>query len=123
MRRIITQLSIKDFLLLRCCTAGEAVIYARRYRFWLCYRCIRNTGELLREDDALVNFERSQRKMATAISRHEHEVELWTTGADRGSRGVVSKGDYSRGSVRIHQVGLDEKAMTRVDDEEICRKR
>jgi hypothetical protein len=36
---------------------------------------------------------------------------LGTTGALRCSRGIVAKGDYARGSVRIQQVCLDKKAV------------
>ena len=49
---------------------------------------------------------------------------LWTTGACRCSRGIVAKGDYARGSVRIRQVCLDKKAVTGVDDIKIyCEQR
>jgi hypothetical protein len=49
---------------------------------------------------------------------------LGTTGACRCSRGIVAKGDYARGSVRIQQVCLDKKAVTGVDDIKIyCERR
>jgi len=38
---------------------------------------------------------------------------LWTTAACRCSRGIITKGDYARGSVRIQQVCFDKKSRDR----------